>query len=115
MGIIITNSDLEHERLSVELPFSHTLNLKDVGLNSCSNPRRKQGVVASGPNMERGVNASGSNMERGTISPPPHNFELDIVKNIISFEIMIFAYYFLNEFNLRNYDASQVKKYIKLL
>jgi hypothetical protein len=54
-------------------------------------------------------------MELGTISPPPHNFELDTVKDIISSRIITFTRYLLNKFDLRNYNPSQVKKHIKLL
>ena len=109
----------------MELPFSHTLNLR-VGLNSRPKPKRKRGADMSRSNIWLGVDtsrfnveldavASESNMELGTISPPPHNFELDTVKDIISSRIITFTCYLLNKFDLRNYNPSQVKKHIKLL
>jgi hypothetical protein len=38
MGIIITNSNPEYEKLNVELPFSRALNLRGVGFNSNTFP-----------------------------------------------------------------------------
>ena len=115
MSIIIINSELEYERLNVELPFSHTLNLRNVGLNTRPKPKKKQGADVFRSNHELDAVVSGSNMELGTISPPPHNFELDTVKDIISSRIITFTRYLLNKFDLRNYNPSQVKKHIKLL
>ena len=77
----------------MELPFSYTLNLRNVGLNSRPKPKKK----------------------RVQICPPPRNFELDTVKDIISSLIITFTRYLLNKFDLRNYNLSQVKKHIKLL
>ena len=71
MSIMIINSGSGYERLSVEWPFSFAPNLRDVGLNSCSEPRRKWVQLVTASKNDQGRSRTGPTRGWAWTRPSP--------------------------------------------